>query len=565
MQTYSASFTVDDMVVYTRSANKVLIEVSQPVRIPLNNAVVLIIGPSGCGKTTFFKALTGKCDRALRAMCRFQWHGRPMTKDDFARICHVPQDETFSGGDTPRDVVDKHRVVHCPHSTEQLTHDILRTMRMLRCADTTIGTPNQCVLSGGQKRRLSVSSTLFRECELMLMDEPASGLDDVACESLFEMIATIAAERCSVVATVHQPSEAILRASTHIMIMSEGRIEKFDETETLFHTLFATNPLRPNETRSRYLFRTLIDPREKEDEQYVPGEIKQAVNHIVDTQGPELYRGWRILYEEVRRRFRLYRSAKSIGTMLPAKAAMTIFVFWMLLYEVGEGMQALFSLRSCIFMILVFPEIALTNTINLMFPERYVFLQDWKNGSSYPLLWVLASFLVEIMIYIPLAILVGLCMSFLVNLHHDILVIAEFLTVVVSAAIFLCAYNIAFVCVSHQHATFVGMRHGLEIFVSTTVGLIRQAAEIIWPLRFFSLCNPLAYAFYHSLRILQLDYGIKDAPETTIDARLVCLGASVLVLAGGYVALKARWFIGDTEGTVDLRGPAPQKNDASYI
>jgi manganese transport system ATP-binding protein len=76
-------------------------------------------------------------------------------------------------------------------------------------------------LSGGQRQRVFVAQGLAQEADLLLLDEPVTGLDIVSRDRILEAVATERARRVTVVMTTHDLSEAA--AADHVVLLS-GRV-----------------------------------------------------------------------------------------------------------------------------------------------------------------------------------------------------------------------------------------------------------------------------------------------------------------------------------------------------
>ena len=87
-------------------------------------------------------------------------------------------------------------------------------------ADRSFGT-----LSSGERRRVEIARTLMTEPELLLLDEPAAGLDLGAREALVERLATLAAEGspAAIVLVTHHLDE-IPPGFGHALVLAEGRV-----------------------------------------------------------------------------------------------------------------------------------------------------------------------------------------------------------------------------------------------------------------------------------------------------------------------------------------------------
>ena len=76
-------------------------------------------------------------------------------------------------------------------------------------------------LSGGQRQRVFVAQGVAQDHDLLLLDEPLTGLDLVSARTIDQIIHSEPARGCSVVLTTHDLEEA--RAADHVLLMS-GRV-----------------------------------------------------------------------------------------------------------------------------------------------------------------------------------------------------------------------------------------------------------------------------------------------------------------------------------------------------
>ena len=91
-------------------------------------------------------------------------------------------------------------------------------------------------LSGGQKHRFTVAATLVNDPELVILDEPTTGLDPQARRNLWELIRQIHAEGKTVVLTTHYMDEAQVLCD-RVAIMDLGRIVALDTPLNLLDKL----------------------------------------------------------------------------------------------------------------------------------------------------------------------------------------------------------------------------------------------------------------------------------------------------------------------------------------
>jgi iron complex transport system ATP-binding protein len=98
--------------------------------------------------------------------------------------------------------------------------ELLARVGLRAFADRRYGT-----LSEGERKRLMLARALMTDPELLLLDEPAAGLDLGAREALLRLLTRLAADPGSppTVLVTHHPEEVPI-GTTHALLMSRGRI-----------------------------------------------------------------------------------------------------------------------------------------------------------------------------------------------------------------------------------------------------------------------------------------------------------------------------------------------------
>jgi manganese/zinc/iron transport system ATP- binding protein len=150
--------------------------------------VVGVIGPNGGGKSTLLKAILGVIPTFKGSISLF---GQPALKMRSHMAC-VPQREVVDWDFpvTVRDVVMMGRYprTRWPHRAGQRDRDVveqvLARVDMLDYGDTQIGQ-----LSGGQQQRVFIARALAQESEVLLLDEPMTGIDNATQEVILDVIA----------------------------------------------------------------------------------------------------------------------------------------------------------------------------------------------------------------------------------------------------------------------------------------------------------------------------------------------------------------------------------------
>jgi lipooligosaccharide transport system ATP-binding protein len=101
-------------------------------------------------------------------------------------------------------------------------------------------------LSGGMKRRLTLARALINDPDVLLLDEPTTGLDPQARHLIWERLQGLLAEGKTILLTTHFMEEAE-RLCSRLAIMDEGRIISEGTPQALIaeHIPVSPSPLRP--------------------------------------------------------------------------------------------------------------------------------------------------------------------------------------------------------------------------------------------------------------------------------------------------------------------------------
>ncbi len=173
-------------------ANVVVDHVSTTIR---TGDFVGIVGPSGAGKTSLLRAMLGTV---------LPSHGG-VKRDVGLRIGYVPQLETVDWNFpvTVSDVVlmAAHRKAPRPWASKALrsrVDELLEQLGVPGLADRHIR-----ALSGGQQQRVFLARALFGEPDVLLLDEPTSGVDVRTRHEVLHLLGDLNAEGLAVVLTTH--------------------------------------------------------------------------------------------------------------------------------------------------------------------------------------------------------------------------------------------------------------------------------------------------------------------------------------------------------------------------
>lgn len=185
---------------------------------------VAIVGPSGAGKTTLVTLLTGILTPQAGTMNIGETPYEEIDLRAFrSRIGYVTQDPVIFN-DTVRRNVDLWNDDDSSHDRVDVALEKAMASgfvsQMTHGADTLVG-DRGVKLSGGQRQRIAIARELYRDCELLIMDESSSALDSENEKRIYENISQYSGEVTIVVVT-HRLST--VRDADIIFVMDGGSL-----------------------------------------------------------------------------------------------------------------------------------------------------------------------------------------------------------------------------------------------------------------------------------------------------------------------------------------------------
>jgi peptide/nickel transport system ATP-binding protein len=228
-----------------RALNAVSLELSR-------NEVVGVAGESGCGKSTLLKVLSGSGGPSLRVdQGNVTYQGRSGSLDATERgamnslrwkaVSYVPQSSMSVLNPVVR-IGKQFRWVVSAHATLSRAEADAR----IRDFITGLGLPERVLvsfphqLSGGMRQRVVIAMATFLHPELVLADEPTTGLDVVVQRTVLEMIRGLQRDFRMTVLMVSHDMGIHYQVSDRVMVMYAGDVVEVASTNDLF-----SEPLHP--------------------------------------------------------------------------------------------------------------------------------------------------------------------------------------------------------------------------------------------------------------------------------------------------------------------------------
>ena len=107
-------------------------------------------------------------------------------------------------------------------------------------------------MSGGQKQRFSIATTLINHPKIIFLDEPTTGLDPQARRNLWDLIREIRKQGTTVIMTTHYMDEAEVLCD-RVAIIDSGNIIALNSPDKLIDELVASGFEKPKEVKQANL------------------------------------------------------------------------------------------------------------------------------------------------------------------------------------------------------------------------------------------------------------------------------------------------------------------------
>ncbi len=198
--------------------------------------LVALIGPNGAGKSTFLKAILGQRD--YDGVIAFSSPGQ---RDRRPRIGYVPQSPNFDPGD-PVSVAD---LFACCMSKRPAFLGLGKAMRktVLECLERVHGEDlidkRVGALSGGELQRVLLALALEPLPNILILDEPLSGVDVEGMSNLMDMLDEIRKTYdLSILMTTHDFS-TLERYADQVVLMDKTVLTQGKPRDVLASEAFA--------------------------------------------------------------------------------------------------------------------------------------------------------------------------------------------------------------------------------------------------------------------------------------------------------------------------------------
>ncbi|ATY64290.1 ABC transporter [Cordyceps militaris] len=190
-------------------------------------SLVAVMGGSGAGKSTFVNVLMGKTTHTGGMVTI---NGLPSKVSRYKKLIgYVPQDDIVLPELTVFENILHAARIRLPRSWKD--HDIrshvecvIDCLELSHVQDSRVGSIGKPILSGGQRKRVSIGMELAAAPMAIFLDEPTSGLDSTAASSIMGTLKALARLGISVITIIHQPRVEIFELLDNLVLLANGQI-----------------------------------------------------------------------------------------------------------------------------------------------------------------------------------------------------------------------------------------------------------------------------------------------------------------------------------------------------
>ena len=179
-----------------------------------------LLGPNGAGKTTTLRMLMGATPPSAGSLDVLGYPIPQQARRMRERLGVVPQQDNLDPDFTVLENLITSASYFCLRGPEldRRIAGLLAFAALEAKAGVSIGT-----LSGGMKRRLTLARALINDPELLILDEPTTGLDPQARQLIWQRLRALLGQGKTLILTTHYMEEAE-RLCDRLMIIDNGHV-----------------------------------------------------------------------------------------------------------------------------------------------------------------------------------------------------------------------------------------------------------------------------------------------------------------------------------------------------
>ena len=187
--------------------------------------MICVMGPSGCGKSSLLRVLAGHLKPEKG---RVLMNGKSLYRN-LSGLCpfisFIPHEDAFDALLTVEENLHCAATMRSPHlhapDIRRRVDSKLIELGLNERRHRAAGTPEQKILSSGERKRLNIGLDMVTGADVFLFDEPTSGLSSKDSEHILEIIRGLAHNKI-VLVSIHQPSARLFNMFHKAILLDNG-------------------------------------------------------------------------------------------------------------------------------------------------------------------------------------------------------------------------------------------------------------------------------------------------------------------------------------------------------
>jgi ABC-type multidrug transport system ATPase subunit len=193
----------------------------------------VVMGPSGSGKTSLLSSMARRLNSDI--VSRYEvggkllFNGAEPTKPVLQSIVSfvTQDDDSLLPSLTVRETLRFAAGLRLPQwmskeDKNRRAEEVLLQMGLKDCGNNLIGSDLVKGISGGEKRRVTISIQILTDPRVLLLDEPTSGLDGFTAASIIEVLKGLAEQGRTLVMTIHQSRSDLWPSFGSVLLLARG-------------------------------------------------------------------------------------------------------------------------------------------------------------------------------------------------------------------------------------------------------------------------------------------------------------------------------------------------------
>jgi ABC-type multidrug transport system ATPase subunit/ABC-type multidrug transport system permease subunit len=191
-----------------------------------------LMGASGAGKTTLLDVLAGRKNTGV-VEGKILFNGRvPLPADVAYHTGYVEQFDSLFPYDTVYETLLFAARLRLPASVSDaikvaIVDEVLDILELTSIRGYIIGNAQVVGLSPSQLKRVNIGCELVANPAILFLDEPTTGLDSRAAQTVMRVVRRIARSGRSVICTIHQPSAELFYLFDRLVLLASGGHQVF--------------------------------------------------------------------------------------------------------------------------------------------------------------------------------------------------------------------------------------------------------------------------------------------------------------------------------------------------